>query len=554
MMIVAIALLGMGLAWLLPGHYFPWTGFQQETLASGAALLLALAAIVLPSAWPRRLPAMTLIAWGLSLVAPLQWAAGLIPFHSDALLATMYLLGVGLAVLVGQRLGLGEARFDLALFRMLALAALATCTIGMLQWIQWQSPFIHALSLGDRVYGNFTQPNHQATLLGLGFVALLTLRASDQLHRVPAFVGAAFLLLGMAMTQSRSGWLVLTTTVLLWLALRRRSHLALSAKAVAGLMAFYALAWWALPHVMRLVVGGVTASMSDRAQAGTRWLHWQITWDAVTRSPWLGYGWNQTSAAQQAAVLDHPPTFEWPSSSHNQLLDLAVWNGLPIGLLVLGALLWWATTMLRRCDDARSWGALAALAAMAAHAMVEFPLAYAYFLIPAGLLAGVAEARMGPIGIAFAFPRHLAAVVAASLAALLWFVADEYLQIEEGVRRARFRDAGYAQHVPVPQVVLLDGPREYLRLWAIRNEDGDPAADMAWLRTVSLRYPTPPALLRYATAAAVRGDTAQADRSLAILCRTATPKQCDEGRTYWDGLAQRHVALRQVAYPATPVR
>lgn len=553
-MIVALGLLGIGLAWLLPGHYFPWTGFQQEVMSAGGALLIALAAVVSRSAWPPRLPAMTVIAWGLSLVAPLQWAAGLIPFHSDALLATIYLLGFGLAALIGQRLAIAEARFDTALFCTLALAALATCTIGMLQWAQWESPFIHALTLGDRVYGNFTQPNHQASLLGLGFVALLTLRASDELPRVPAFVGAGYLLLGMAMTQSRSGWLILTTTVLLWLALRRRSRLALPGKAVAGLMAFYAAAWWAVPYVTRLVVGGVTASLAARTQAESRWLHWQITWDAVTRSPWRGYGWNQMSAAQQAAVLDHPPTFEWTSSSHNQLLDLAVWNGLPIGLLVLGALLWWTTLMLRRCDDARSWGAIAALAALAAHAMVEFPLAYAYFLLPAGLLAGVAEARMGPIGIPIAFPRQLTAVVAASLAAVLWFVGDEYLQIEEGVRRARYRDAGYAQHVPVPQVVLLDGPREYLRLWATRNEDGDPAADMAWLRTVSLRFPTPPALLRYATAAAVRGDTTQAERSLAILCRTATPKQCDGGRAYWDGLAQRHVALRQVVYPATPVR
>jgi O-antigen ligase len=553
-MIVAIALLAMGLAWLLPGHYFPWTGFQQETLAAAGALLLALAALVSTTAWPRRLPAMTAMAWTLALVAPLQWVAGLIPFHSDALLPAIYLIGFGLAAMIGQRLALAEVRFDTALFRMLALAGFATCTIGMLQWIQWQSPFIHPLVPGDRVYGNFTQPNHQASLLGLGFVALLTLRAGNRLPRIAAWVGAAYLLLGMAMTQSRSGWLILTTTVLLWLAMRRRSQLALSAKALAGLAAFYALAWWVVPQVTRLVVGSDTATLASRAQTDTRWLHWQVFFDAVTRSPWWGYGWNQTSAAQQVAALDHPPTFEWPSSSHNQVLDLLVWTGLPIGLLTLGALIWWSTKMLRRCNDPVSWGALAALAALAAHAMVEFPLAYAYFLIPAGLLAGVAEARMGPIGIAFSFPRPLAAAAAGSMAIGLWIVADEYLQIEEGARRARYRDAGYAQHVPVPEVFLLDGPREYLRLWATKNEDGDPAADMVWLRRVSLRFPTPPALLRYATAAAVRGDAAEAERSLAILCRTAAPKQCDGGRTYWDGLAQRHDALRRVVYPATPVR
>ena len=42
-MIYAFGLVAIGLAWVLPGHYFPWPGFQQETLAAIGAALIGLA-------------------------------------------------------------------------------------------------------------------------------------------------------------------------------------------------------------------------------------------------------------------------------------------------------------------------------------------------------------------------------------------------------------------------------------------------------------------------------------------------------------------------------
>ena len=50
--IVGFALLA--LAWLLPGHYLPWTMFQQEVLAAAAGLLLCWAALEKASRvrWP----------------------------------------------------------------------------------------------------------------------------------------------------------------------------------------------------------------------------------------------------------------------------------------------------------------------------------------------------------------------------------------------------------------------------------------------------------------------------------------------------------------------
>jgi O-antigen ligase len=557
--IAALGLAAMGLAWLMPGHYFPWTGFQQEALAAAGALLVALAALAAPEPWPSRLPALSLLAWLLALVALLQWAGGMFAYLSDALLPAAYLAGFGLSVMVGQRLCASGDRFIVSLLAVLAIAALISCAFGFAQWAQWRGlSFIHELAPGGRVYANFTQPNHQATLMGLGLVALVGLREAGRIGASQMLAGAAVLLIGLAMTQSRVGWLITAALVLLWLGLHRRAQLKLSGAQASMLLALYGAVWWALPLVTRAAIGSATASMTARAQADSRGLHLQIFWDAVTRSPWLGYGWNQMSAAQQATVLDHPPTFEWPSSSHNQLLDLLVWNGLPIGLAAIAVLAWWSVLVVRRCTDALTWALLAALAVLFAHAIVEFPLAYTYFLLPAGLLAGAVHARIAGPGLRLPFGPPFAKVLASTMvslsAASLWGLGSEYLRIEEGVRQARFRDAGYGQHVEVPDVMLLDGPRAYLQLWATRNEDGDPGASMNGLRTVALRFATPPALFRYATAAAVRGDAAQAQWALAVMCRTSKPKHCDEGRVQWARLSQRLTSLKSTEYPPTPMR
>ena len=49
--------------------------------------------------------------------------------------------------------------------------------------------------------------------------------------------------------------------------------------------------------------------------------------DAIGRSPWAGYGWGQIGVAQTATALDYPATHEFFDSSHNLLIDLALWAG-----------------------------------------------------------------------------------------------------------------------------------------------------------------------------------------------------------------------------------
>jgi O-antigen ligase len=120
---------------------------------------------------------------------------------------------------------------------------------------------------------------------------------------------------------------------------------------------------------------------------------WLNTWALIKTHPWTGVGsgaynfaWTLTPfPGRSTAFFDH---------SHNLLLQLAVEFGLPVALLVLGLLaasLWAGRKALTAADDEHALSARTALfmlAIVAVHSLLEYPLWYAYFLLPTAALWG----------------------------------------------------------------------------------------------------------------------------------------------------------------------
>jgi O-antigen ligase len=559
-MLYVLGLITMCLAWQMPGHYFPWAGFQQDTAAAVGAELAALAVVVTASKWPVRVPALALTAVLLALVPMLQWSIGFVPYLSDALVPAAYLVAFGATIITGLQLARSSSRFVGALFATFGVGAFVSAGLGLAQW-GGLGPygFLEALGHDNRVFANFTQPNHLASLLALGAVALLWAYERRRIGGFVASFALGFLAWGLVMTQSRVAWLSVLLFVALSLAYRRRLALRTTAMATVGASGIFVamvLAW--VPLNARLQSGVGTATLAERMQSGYRLIHWETLWDALLRSPWVGYGWMQVPSAQQAAVLDHPPTFEQLGSSHNQFLDLLLWNGLPLGLLVIGVIVWWAVSRMRRCADVDSWAFIAGLGVLFAHSMVEFPLQYAYFLLPAALMIGAIEARQ-PQPDAFvrlSIGRGTYASVALALAVLLGFIATEYFDLEEQVRRVRLREVGVIERpgweARVPDVPLLDAQREYVRMWLLVQHEGMTPTELDWLRTVTRRFPTPPALTRYAFAAGLNGRADEASRALKILCYEHLPRHCDDARKRWEKAVEQHPTLAAIPFPPTP--
>lgn len=560
-MLYTLGLVGSCLAWLLPGHYYPYTAFHQDYLSAASCVLVALAAVITGRQWPVQMPSSAGVALLLIVVPAAQWAFGMLPFASDAWLSAMYLGGFVLAVVTGAQLSSSQPRFVATLFGAIAVAAVVSVGIGLVQWFGLGPyPFVEPAIPGDRLTANLAQPNQLASLLGIGIAAMIWLFESRKIGGLATSAAMVLLGAGLVLTQSRASWLFVGGFVALWVLYRRRLALRTRAPAVICAVGLFVLGMFLRAPLEALLQNADTAGVAMQVrgfEGGKRLINWQTLVDALMQSPWLGYGWLQIAAAQQAAALNHPSSFELLSAAHNQLLDFLVWNGVPLGLLLIGGMAWWTIDRMRRCGDLDTWGALLALAVLTAHSMVELPLQYAYFLLPAGLLVGVIEART-PGGGRFFVPvgKTVFACALLVMSGLLWVIWDEYLKVDEAVRQVRLKYETRIVHRDLnpraPDVMLLDGQREYVKLWLDEPRVGMPAAELDWLRTVARRYPAPGAMMRYALAAGMNGRNEEAQRSLQLMCRMAVRRHCDQGRATWAAQAETAPQLRAIAYPPTP--
>jgi O-antigen ligase len=554
-MLLTFGLIVLSLAFLLPGHYPPWPAFEQEAAAAIGGGLVGLALLAHRAQRKVAVPPLALCFSACAGIALCQWAAGQIRFAVDAVLAAAYLTAFATTVVLGactteeQRRALTDG-LGLALIA----AGIASTGLAAAQWLG-QSAGIWLIDLrpGGRPYANLAQPNHLSTLLALATMATLKRFEQRSLAGPVAVLALAWFGFGIVMTQSRTGWLFVALLIGWWAVMRRRVALRSSTHAVVGgAVAFFALVWgWeALSRALLLPSG----ALEERLHAGTRWLHWQTLWDAIGRAPWLGYGWQQIGLAQQASVLDHPASGEWLEHSHNLLLDLLLWNGVPLGLLLFAALMVWFARRIRDCRTAERWAVLGSVGAVFVHALLEYPLDYAYFLLPAGFMVGALEGEAPPGRQALRVPRAAVAAVLAAQLALLGFVAAEYLRVQEATRQLRFMLVQIAAPdgaVPLPPSVrLLDAPREFHRFWLRQAKPGMSAVDLDWMRRVSQRYPVPAAMLRYALAAGLNGRAAEATSTLGRLCKMHPSARCEEARAAWTGLQGRHPELRGIPPPA----
>ena len=338
-----------------------------------AALGVMVLATVAGSAW-RGLP------WTLSVSV------------AGAIAAAGVTASVGAAVL---RAGRGPAVFG-ALCGALVVAGCASAAIGTIQVVapEWTGgDFIAASAVEGRAVGNLRQPNHLATLLLWCIVASVWLGSTRRWPRPLTTAAAIFMLLGLVLTASRTG-MVGVAMLALWGVVDRRN--ARSSRVLLCLMpVLYGLFWIAASQVG----GGEAGAFHGDQQlhrsdiSGSRFGIWTNTLSLIAAHPWVGVGagdfnfaWTLTPFARRpTAFFDH---------THNLPLQLAVELGLPLAALTLALLayaLWSAFKAVRDADETSGFlrPAFVMVLMIAVHSQLEYPLWYAYFLLPTAFAWGL---------------------------------------------------------------------------------------------------------------------------------------------------------------------
>jgi O-antigen ligase len=455
--LVALACLAIcGPAWLAGNLSPSATFFNQAAALLGWAAFLALAAwraaSVPTKAWRRPAPLNLVLALlvlaiiGSHLFERLPAALAL---SALGLLAAAALAVAGGSISIqGQT---GRAAFQAVCVAMV-LAGVVSVGVALIQVFApglADGDWIARSSTPGRAGGNLRQANHLSSLLLWAMASLVWLhdtvaerRALPQLKPLRAIAALlmALLLFGDVLTVSRTGavcvvllglWGVVDkglsrfSRVLLWLA-----------------PLFYALCWlgmneWAQASAQTFA-GGTQLQRADLSSS--RFGIWSNTFELIKQNPWFGVGWGEFNFAWSLTPFPGRPVAFF-DHTHNLPLNLLVELGIPLGTLVLALLAWslWKAFVACRItpepDGAMVRTALVMVLMMVVHSMLEYPLWYAYFLLPTAFALGICLGHSMPrdeaVETASTSPRlrHTLIVASLLLAAGTVFSVFDYLRV-----------------------------------------------------------------------------------------------------------------------------
>jgi hypothetical protein len=410
-----------------------------------------------------------------------------------------------------------SAPFILLAFALLA-GALASTVIAFAQVFSlWEHSGWIVRMPSLRPGANLAQPNHLATLLVMGVASLVFLHESRKLGGIVSALILIILGLGLAATESRTGMLGVLVLMLWWLAKRRHfgSRTPAWAAVVAG--GGFALSFWAWPTLL-LNSTQLSYQAGVRPFSNLRLEAWQQLLEAVALRPWWGWGIHEVAQAHNAVAHNYAVSAPF-TYSHNVVLDLLLWLGLPLAGFVVLVTGYWLWRRIRTANQLLPWYGLAAVLPVAVHSMLEFPFAYAYFLAPVMFALGAVEALSGTKPLLRMGIKPLATVLLVTTAVLAWSVI-EYLEIEEDFRVARFEALRIGSPPPGhrrPKVflygqlgVLLDDAR------ITPTPDMSPEA-MQVVKKSALHYPWSATQYRYAVALALNGNPVEAARQIQVM-------------------------------------
>lgn len=524
----------------------PWKAAHSESFAFLAVLTWALGVARRNATVQIRLnvPAIALLC--ISLLIGIQYATGQIEFGGDVTVLLLYIYLCISALLVAQ-----WHRDDAAWPTVLAFALLSTSLVSaLIALIQalgvWtDSGWILQYPGFRRPGANFGQPNHLGTLLVMGAASLIYLDQRLGFSRPIKVLLSFLLLVGMGITESRTGLFSGMILCLWWFARRQVFVHALRWPWVAtSALSLIAIMWgWPffISHIQE--AGPLQRGVTINTAAGIRLDVWQQLWEAVWIKPWLGWGLRGVSAALNAVAHNYARSESF-TYAHNIILDMMIGMGLPLAAFSLCAAGVWVWRRVKNAQTMESWYAVGLLVPFGLHSLLEYPFAYAYFLVPAMLAIGMLEQdNEQPVKIMIS--RKILFGIFIFFGSLLMWVGVEYIAIEEDFRVARFErlnlgqtPGGYEQS----NIVLLTQLKAMVATARTTPKPNMSPEEIDLLRKATSRFPWVPVQNSYALSLALNGYPQEAIRQLKVLRAT-------HGEKVYAGIKANWTELAHTKYP-----
>jgi O-antigen ligase len=523
----------------------PWRAAHSEVFAFLAVLVWGWGAVRRNAVQVHlNMPIFALLCMGL-LIA-IQYATGQIVFGGDAATLLLYVCLCSITLLIAQWHG-NDAAWPRILAFTLLLIALASALIALVQalgvWVN--SDWILQYPGFRRPGANFGQANHLGTLLVMGAASLIYLDQRLEISRSVRILLSLILLVGMGITESRTGLLSGMVLCLWWWSRRQVFIPPLRWPWVAaGALALIAVMWMWPPLISHIQEAGPSSKEVRLSTAvGLRAEVWQQLWDAMWIKPWLGWGLRGVSTVLNGVAHNYPQSAPF-TYAHNIILDMMIGMGLPLAAFALLATGVWVWRRVKNAQTSESWYAVGLLVPFGMHSLFEYPFAYAYLLVPAMLAIGMLEQDSeSPTKIVIS--RKIVSGILISFGAVLIWASVEYIRIEEDFGVARFEavnlgriPAGYEQ----PNIVLLTQLKAVVATIRTTPKPNMSREEMDLLRAATVRFPWVPVQNSYALSLALNGDPQEATRQLKVL-------RAMHGEKVYGGIKAKWAELAHTKYP-----
>lgn len=516
-----ILFVAFSISYLLPNHYGLWFTVYQDMVMFFVLLILLI--LVISSSKKVHIHFLFYFTLLISCIPWLQYIFKNIFFFGDAFIVFIYLLAFSFSIFVGFNLvrvfSLAKVLYYISLA--IIFVSIVSVYIQLQQWLLLANGSIWMADLppGGRPFANFAQPNNLATFLCLGVLSTFYLFEKKKINYKVGSILALFILLGLALTQSRTVWCFFFCFLIWWGWKYRDINTRLKKTIPFIFFVIFGLILFSLPYISDFLNITQVRAFAERASNGYERLDvWKQMLYAVFQQPIWGYGWNQIGVAQ-VTVTQEIPVSILIDSSHNILLDLLLWNGLPLGILIISVFTWRLYCLSKLTSSPEVFIALSMLGAILTHAMLEYPLAYAFFLIPFGLIIGALESIDPKIRV-FNIPSlPLNVFIFCTVIAYIW-VFVEYRKVEKDNELLQYEMKNIGtlhSDTDTPDIILLTQLREYIRFFRTEPAAGMDHKKTEWARHVAYRYPNSISLYRYAQMLAFNGHSELAMQHLDIL-------------------------------------
>jgi O-antigen ligase len=389
---------------LLAYNVSPSPTFLNQALSVG---LWALVVLLARPLWPGR-GVWPVLAALVVMAASVGWSWGPGALPASLALSALALIAAAAWVLSAaagaRQRGDGEALFT-AWCWALAITGFFNVLLALVQVFVPDLPdskLIAISSIAGRAVGNLRQPNHLSSVLLWSAIAVVALSGLKRLRWTAALPMLAALMLAVVLTASRTG-LVSVLLLAVWGVVDRRlpkeTRGLLVAAPLLYALAWAGMAWWGAQAAHQF---GGAARLAETDISGSRFGIWANTLALIGANPFTGVGFGEFNFAWTLTPFPGRP-IAFFDHTHNLPLQLAVELGLPLAALVMALLLWGlAATAWRGFGPGADTGAVSTevgIAQRAAlmmvlmiglHSLLEYPLWYAYFLLPTAWVWGFA--------------------------------------------------------------------------------------------------------------------------------------------------------------------